>query len=173
MAQSISKDHIPVELQVDYEDGVLVFKPSAACIADTCNTNIGVLKDAITHITVRKPDKKAINTPLPVKIGSTEFFLTIYHYPFTAQAPDTILRVENDSIIIHDVGADGILSDSTREYCINKKTQRRLDWKSSYAILMQAGVCPIACFMRSLRANGYSGYLVQILNDGHSSIIHN
>jgi hypothetical protein len=172
MAQSISKGHIPVELQVDYEDGVLVFKPSDACIADTCNTSISVLKDAITHITVRKPDKKAINTPLPVKIGSTEFFLTIYHYPFTAQPPDTILRVENDSIIIHDVGADGILSDSTREYCINKKTQKRLDWKSSYAILMQAGVCPIACFMRSLRENGYSGYLVQILNNGHSSIMY-
>jgi hypothetical protein len=123
------------------------------------------------HITVRKEDKKAINSFLPVKIGTTEFYLNIYHYPFSANAPDTILRIENDSIIIHDVGADGLLTDSTKEYCIDKRTQQRLDWKSSYAILMQAGVCPIACFMRTLHEHGYSGYLVQIQNDGHSSIM--
>ena len=172
VAQEVSKSAAPLDLQVDYMDGVLVFKPSDACLADTCFTNINQLKEAITHITVRKPDKQAINSFLPVKIGSTEFYLTIYHYPFSANAPDTILRVENDSIMIHDVGADGLLTDSTKEYCINKKTQQKLDWKSSYAILMQAGVCPIACFMRSLHARGYSGYLVQILNNGHSAIMY-
>ena len=161
----------PIDLQIDYMDGVLLFKPSADCINDTCHTTVAQLKDAITHITVRKEDKKAINSFLPVKIGTTQFYLNIYHYPFSANPPDTILRIENDSIIIHDIGADGILSDSTKEYCINKKTQQRLDWKTTYAAVMQAGVCPIACFMRTLHAHGYSGYLVQVMKDGHSSIM--
>jgi hypothetical protein len=171
-AQGATNSTVPLDLQVDYMDGVLIFKPSDACLADTCFTNVAQLKDAITHITVCKPDKKAINSLLPVKIGTTEFFLNIYHYPFSAQPPDTILRIENDSIIIHDVGADGLLTDSTKEYCINKKTQQRLDWKSSYAILMEAGVCPVACFMRSLHQHGYSGYIIQVMNDGHSSIMY-
>jgi len=170
--QVATKANEPIDLQVDYVDGVLVFKPSAACMADSCFTNIGLLKEAITHITVRKPDKKAINSFLPVKIGSTEFYLTIYHYPFSANAPDTILRVENDTIMIHDLGGDGILSDSAREYCIDKRTQQKLDWKKSYATLMQAGVCPVACFMRNLHEHGYKGYLVQIMNDGHSAIMY-
>ena len=171
-AQVNPQGNEPIELQVDYMDGVLIFKPSDHCLTDTCFTNIGLLKEAITHITVRKPDKKAINSFLPVKIGTTQFYLTIYHYPFSANAPDTILRVENDTIMIHDVGADGLLTDSTKEYCIDKRTQQRLDWKTSYAILMQAGVCPVACFMRSLHERGYKGYLVQILNDGHSAIMY-
>ena len=123
----------PMDLQIDYMDGVLLFKPSADCMGDTCHTSIAQLKEAITHITVKKDDKKAI--------------------------------------MIHDIGADGLLSDSTKEYCINKKTQQRLDWASSYATVMQAGVCPIACFMRSLHEHGYSGYLVQVQKDGHSSIM--
>ena len=161
----------PMDLQIDYMDGVLLFKPSADCMGDTCHTSIAQLKEAITHITVKKDDKKAINSMLPVKIGTTRFYLNIYHYPFSANPPDTILRIENDSIMIHDIGADGLLSDSTKEYCINKKTQQRLDWASSYATVMQAGVCPIACFMRSLHEHGYSGYLVQVQKDGHSSIM--
>ncbi len=171
-AQQTPGDPPPLDLQIDYINGVLVFKPSASCIGDTCTTNIAMLKDAIAHITVNRANKKAVNSSLPVKIGSTEFYLTIYNYPFSAVQLDTILRIENDSIIIHDVGADGILSDSTREYCINKITQKRLDWNNSYRILMQAGVCPIACFMRNLHAHGYSGYIVQVLSNGHSSIMY-
>ena len=165
IGQNKSKSQEPIDLQVDFADGVLVFKPSNACLVDTCHTTAAQLKDALTHITVRKPDNKAINSLLPVKIGSTEFFLTIYHFPFSAQA-------ENDSIIIHDIGADGLLTDSTKEYCINKKTQQRLDWKSNYAKLIEAGVCPIACFMRGLHDRGYSGYLVQIMDNGHTAIMY-
>jgi len=171
-SQNKSKSPEPIELQVDFVDGVLIFKPSTACLVENCHTTPAQLKDALTHITVRKPDNKAISSPLPVKIGSTEFFLTIYHYPFSAQAPDTILRMENDSIIIHDIGADGLLTDSTKEYCINKKTQQRLDWKSNYAKLIEAGVCPVACFMRGLHERGYSGYLVQIMDNGHTAIMY-
>ena len=169
---ALAQSTTPLDLQVDYVDGVLVFKPSDACLADTCHSNITMLKEALAHITVRKPDKKGINSFLPFKIGSTEFYMTIYHYPFSPTSADTILRLENDSIIIHDVGADGLLTDSTREYCINKRTQQRLDWQSNYNILIQAGVCPIDCFMRGLHAQGYKGYILQLLKDGHTAIMY-
>lgn len=161
----------PLDLQVDYVDGVLVFKPSDACLTDTCHTTIKQLKEALTHITVRKPDKKGISFFLPFKIGNTSYYLTYYHYPFSTASTDTILRLENDSIIIHDIGADGLLTDSTKEYCINKKTQQRLDWQSNYNTLMQAGVCPINCFMRDLHARGYNGYVLQLQKDGHTAIM--
>ncbi|GEM_PF-3537891 len=168
LAQSIT----PLDLQVDYVDGVLIFKPSDACLADTCHTNVKLLKEALTHINIRQPDKKNINSFLPFKVGNTKFYLTIYHYPFSSNLTDTILRLENDSIIIHDVGADGLLTDSTREYCIDKRTQQRLDWQSSYNILTQAGVCPINCFMNDLHARGYKGYILQLLKDGHTAIMY-
>ena len=170
--QAQTNTPIPLDLQVDYLDGILVFKPSDACLAEKCNTNISSLVDALTHITVLKPDKKSVNTFMPVKVGTTKFYLTIYHYPFKAGTPDTILHLENDSIMIHDVGADGLLTDSTKEYCINKRTQKHLDWHANYAILMEAGVCPIACFMRGLHAQGYKGYLVQLMRDGHTAIMY-
>ena len=162
----------PLELQVDYVDGVLVFQPSDACLADTCHANINLLKEALTHITVRKPDKKGINSFLPFKIGNTKFYLTTYHYPFSSTATDTVLRLENDTIIIHDVGADGLLTDSTKEYCIDKRTQKRIDWTTSYNILIQAGVCPIDCFMRNLHQQGYKGYILQMLKNGHTAIMY-
>ena len=171
-AQNAGNTPMPLDLQVDYVDGILVFKPSDACLAEKCNTNISSLVDALTHITVLKVDKKALNTFMPVKVGTTKFYLTIYHYPFKAGTPDTILHVENDSIIIHDVGADGLLTDSTKEYCINKRTQKHLDWNTNYATLMEAGVCPIACFMRDLHAQGYKGYLVQLMRDGHTALMY-
>ena len=162
----------PLDLQVDFVDGVLQFKPSEACLADTCHTNVKLLKEALTHIIVRQPDKKSINSFLPFKIGSTEFYLTIYHYPFSPASIDTILRLENDTIIIHDIGADGILTDSTKEYCIDKRTQQRLDWQSNYNTLIQAGVCPINCFMRGLHDRGYKGYVLHLLKDGHTAIMY-
>lgn len=169
---ALAQSPVPLDLQVDYVDGILVFKPSDACLADKCHSNVTKLKEALAHITVRKPDKKNINSFLPFKIGNTKFYLTIYHYPFSSGATDTILRIENDSIIIHDVGADGVLSDSTREYCIDKRTQKRLDWQSNYDILIQAGVCPIDCFMNNLHAQGYKGYVLQLLKDGHTAIMY-
>jgi hypothetical protein len=163
----------PLDLQVDYVDGILVFKPSDACLKDTsCHSNISQLKEALSHIIVRKPDKKGINSFMPFKIGSTEFYLTIYHYPFSATATDTILRLENDTIIIHDVGADGLLTDSTREYCIDKRTHQRLDWNSTYYQLVESGVCPINCFMTELHSQGYKGYVLQLLKDGHTAIMY-
>jgi hypothetical protein len=166
-----AQESAPPDLQVDYIDGILVFKPSDACLADKCNSNVSKLKEALTHITVRKPDKKNVNSFLPFKIGNTEFYLTIYHYPFSSNAADTILRIENDSLIIHDVGADGVLNDSTREYCIDKRTRKRLDWQTNYNLLIEAGVCPIDCFMRNLHAQGYKGYVLQLLKDGHTAIM--
>lgn len=162
----------PLELHVDYVDGVLVFQPSNACLADTCQANVKLLKEALTHITVQKPNNKGLNSFMPFKIGNTEFYLTAYHYPFSSAKTDTILRLENDTIIIHDVGADGILSDSTKEYCLNKRTQQHLDWQSSYNILVQAGVCPINCFMQGLHQQGYKGYIVQLLKGGHTAIMY-
>ena len=162
----------PLELQVDYVDGVLIFQPSNACLADTCHANVKLLKEALTHITVLKPNNKGLNSFTPFKIGSTRFYLTTYHYPFSSTKTDTILRLENDSIIIHDIGADGILSDSTREYCLNKKTQQRMDWQSTYTKLVESGVCPINCFMQDLKQRGYSGYIVQLLKDGHTAIMY-
>jgi hypothetical protein len=103
-------------------------------------------------------------------VGRTRFYLTIYHFPFDASPPDTILHMENDSITIHDIGADGLLTDSTKEYCINKKTGRHLDWQSNYTALIEAGVCPIACFMQTMHEQGYNGYILQLLKDGHTGI---
>jgi hypothetical protein len=168
----ISQNTTPLDLQVDYVDGLLIFKPSDACLADTCHTNIKLLKEALSHINIRKPDKKNINSFLPFKVGNTKFYLTIYHYPFSSTQTDTILRLENDTIMIHDVGADGLLTDSTKEYCIDKRTQQRLDWQSNYNTLIQAGVCPIDCFMRGLHAQGYKGYILQLLKDGHTAIMY-
>ena len=172
MAQEARKGPAPIELQVDYVEGMLVFKPSDACMAETCHTNVQTLKEALTHINFHKADNRTVNSFLPVKIGSTRFYLTTYHYPFSSAAADTILRLENDSIMIHDVGADGLLSDSTKEYCMNKKTQQRFDWYRGYSILMEAGVCPVDCFMRGLHAQGYQGYILEMLKDGHTAIMY-
>ena len=115
---------------------------------------------------------KGVNSFLPFKIGHTKFYLTAYHYPFSQAGTDTVLRMENDSIIIHDIGADGLLTDSTKEYCINKRTQQKVDWTTGYNTLIEAGVCPIDCFMRGLQAQGYKGYILQLLKDGHTAIMY-
>lgn len=168
--QPTNKARGPVDLHIDFVDGVLVFKPSQSCINNSCNANVTLLKQAITHIILKKPDNKEINSWLPIMVGGTKFYLTIYHFPFDASPPDTILHMENDSVTIHDIGADGLLADSTKEYCINKKTGKHLDWQSSYATLIQAGVCPIACLMQTLHEDGYNGYILQLMKGGHTGI---
>lgn len=172
-SQDLKSPALPpgLDIHVSLVDGVLLFTPSAVCAAEACNTNVSLLKLALTHMVLRKPGKGELNAMYPLKVGNTKIYFTTYHYPFHSSRQDTVLSIENDSILIHDVGADGLLTDSAQEYCINKFTHQRLDWKSNYDLLVQSGVCPIACLMRSMHEAGYQGYILQLNRDGKADVM--
>jgi hypothetical protein len=152
-----SQDSLDLIRSISSENGTLIIKSSSDC-RNNCFGSLSDLKAQIIDLSFRKKyGEKEIKTCFPIRVGNSLCSMTTYNYFLGKSRAASVICFENDSVILHDVGADGVLSDSSSEYCISKITHARLNWETWYRFFVDQISCPINCFVDRLRALGYRG----------------
>ncbi|MDB4984239.1 MAG: hypothetical protein JWM20_418 [Patescibacteria group bacterium] len=151
-----AQDSASVAGRLSVSDGVIVIKPAATC--GSCKTDIATFRKTVEGLSLNKRDTLWLKNSFSLVVGKTLCCLTHYNFHFGKDTlVQMVIHLEDDSLIIQDVGADGVRTDFVKEYCVTKADKKPYDWDKGYSKLMSQASCQASCFLNDLVAAGYKG----------------